>query len=69
MNNVNDVLNILIIDDEEGMCMGASRALSSTQVFIDDLNIIVGFSSRAVHSYSEYKTEIVNHKYDLILPS
>ena len=67
MNNVNDVLNILIIDDEEGMCMGASRALSSTQVFIDDLNIIVGFSSRAVHSYSEYKTEIVNHKYDLIL--
>ena len=67
MNNISDVLNVLIIDDEEGMCMGASRALSSTQVFIDDLKIMVGFSSKSVHSYAEYKNSIVNQKYDLIL--
>ena len=67
MNKVNDVLNVLIIDDEEGMCMGASRALSSTTVFIDDLKIMVGFSSKAVHSYAEYKKDIMDKKYDLIL--
>jgi len=67
MNNVNDVLNVLIIDDEEGMCLGASRALSSTTVFIDDLKIMVGFSSKAVHSYTEYKADIIDKKYDLIL--
>jgi signal transduction histidine kinase len=58
-------LKVLIVDDEPGMRLGASRALKKYQVVLEDFNKTVSFEVDCAGDGEEALERLENDKYDL----
>lgn len=60
-------LQVLVIDDEPGMCLGAQRVLDKFQVEIEPVETRVSFTTEFIHSCKEFETLPAPGEYDLVL--
>ncbi|MFW6232509.1 MAG: PD-(D/E)XK nuclease family protein [Bacteroidota bacterium] len=62
MTDKKEILKVLIVDDEIGMCSAAERALKNFVVHVQDLDLFVGFEATIVHSAEDYRQILKNNK-------
>jgi len=60
-------LKVLIVDDEEGMCLGAKRIIRDFTVDVNDLGVKVLFDVRSVLKGKEFLDLIEKEKFDIAL--
>lgn len=67
MNAKEIKLNVLVVDDEKGMCLAAEKVLNNFSVVVEDLDKKITFKVDSVFSGEEYLKKIKEKKYDLVL--
>ncbi|MEI6092494.1 MAG: ATP-binding protein [bacterium] len=60
-------LKVIIVDDEEGMCLGAKRIVRDFVVEVNDLGIKVSFDVKYVTRGKEYLDLLEKEKFDITL--
>ena len=60
-------LKVVIVDDEESMCLGAQRVLKNYSVDIDDIDTRVFFDTKYVTKGNSFLTLLEKEKVDLVL--
>ncbi len=60
-------LKVVIVDDEEAMCLGAQRVLKNHTVDVDDINVRVSFDAKYVSKGKDFLSLIEKERVDLVL--
>lgn len=60
-------LKVIIVDDEEGMCLGAKRIIRDFTVDVEDLGVKVSFDVKYVSRGKDYLDLLEKEKFDITL--
>ena len=60
-------LKVVIVDDEEAMCLGAQRVLKTYNVDVNDINVKVSFDAKYVTKGKDFLALLSKEKVDLVL--